>query len=59
MHRIMFRGHLSSLPPCLSELYKPECLYMQYSELMKRCEHCNITVTQLEAESVELATKLP
>ena len=47
----------SSLSPCFSELYRPECLHMQYSELMKSCESCNITVTQLEADAVESATK--
>lgn len=30
---------------------------MHYSELMKSCESCNITVTQLEADAVESATK--
>ena len=47
-----------SLPPS-SELYMPEYLYMQYSELVKICERYNITstVTQLEADAVESATK--
>ena len=49
----------SSFPSSFSELYIPECLYMQYSELVKICERCNITstVTQLEADAVESAIK--
>ena len=46
-----------NLPICLSGLYKPEDHFMNYGELLKVCESCNISVSQQQAEAVELNTK--
>ena len=46
-----------NLPLCLSRLYKPENLLMNYGELLKVCETCDVNVSQQQAEAVELNTK--
>ena len=46
-----------NLPICLSGLYKHEDHFMNYSELVKVCETCDISVSHQQAEAVELNTK--
>ena len=46
-----------NLPLRLSRLYNPENLLMNYGELLKVCETCDVGVSQQEAEAVELNTK--
>lgn len=46
------------LPLCLSELYKPECLCMNYGDLLKMSESCELSVSEEEATLVESKTKL-
>ena len=46
-----------NLPICLSGLCKPEDHFMNYGELLKVCETCDISVSQQQAEVVELNTK--
>ena len=46
-----------NLPLCLSGMYKPEYLVMNYSELLKVCETCDVSVSQQQAKAVELNTK--
>ena len=45
------------LPICLSTLYNPKYLSLNYHELLKFCEECSITVLESEARAVEKATK--
>ena len=47
----------TSLFNCLSELYKPENLLLNYGELLKVCETCDISVSQEQAKAVEFNTK--
>ncbi len=42
---------------CLSTLFKPEYLRLNYRELVKLAEECVVTVSDAEAEAVELNTK--
>jgi len=46
-----------TLPLCLSRLYKPEYLAMNYGELLRVCETCDISISQQQADAVELKTK--
>lgn len=47
----------NSLPQCLSELFKPEYLKLNYSELVKLATECTLTVTVNEAKAVEEKTR--
>ncbi len=47
----------SDLPLCLSTLYKPEYLSLNYHDLLKICKECVITVSDHEAEVVEASTR--
>ena len=46
-----------NLPICLPRLYKPENPFMNYGELLKVCETCDISISQQQAKAVELNTK--
>ena len=46
-----------NLPLCLSQLYKPEKRFMNYGELLKICETCDINISEQQVEAVELSTK--
>ena len=46
------------LPICLSTLYNPEYLSLNYHELLKFCEECSITVLESEAKAVKKAIKI-
>jgi len=46
-----------TLAVCLSRLYKPEYLAMNYGELLRVCETCDISISQQQADAVELKTK--
>jgi len=46
-----------NLPPCLSQLYNPDAILMNYGELLKHCETYDIEVTQEQADAVEASTK--
>ena len=45
------------LPLCLSQIYNPDAILMNYGELLQFCETQDIGVTQQQAEAVELNTK--
>ena len=47
----------SSLPPCLTELFKPEYVDLNYAELLTLTTDHIITVTEDEARSVEVQTQ--
>ena len=46
-----------NLPPCLSELYRPEYRFKNYKELLEESAACNISVSQQQAKEVEVHTK--
>lgn len=46
-----------SLPPCLSQLYDPDTILMNYGELLNHCKTCDIRVTQQQVDAVEASTK--
>ena len=46
-----------NLPLCLARFYNPENLLMNYGELLKVCETCDVSVSQQQAKAVELNTK--
>ena len=46
-----------NLPPCLSQLYNPDAILMNYGELLKHCETYDIEVTEEQADAVEASTK--
>ncbi len=45
------------LPICLSTLYIPDYLSLNYHELLKSCKECSITVSESEVKAVEEAKK--
>ena len=46
-----------SLPPCLTELFKPEYAYLNYAELLNLASDHIITITEDEARHVEVQTR--
>ena len=46
-----------NFPPCVSQLYNPDAILMNYGELLKHCETYDIEVTQEQADAVEASTK--
>ena len=45
-----------NLPMCLSQLFKSECLEMNYADLIKLAAETTITVTPAEVKLVEIKT---
>ena len=48
----------SSLPMCLSELYKPEYIELNYGELVTLATNYTVSITEKQASLVESKTKL-
>ena len=45
------------LPVCLSTLYKPEYLSLNYHELLKFCAECDIAISESQIKAVEENTR--
>lgn len=52
---INYYGNMAAV--CLSTLYKPEYLSLNYHELLKFCEECDIAISESQIKAVEENTR--